>query len=138
MAAFSWWAAAALCALLPQSLPVFLLTACRWVLTAVAALLALSVTLKAAAPEGPIITTLHRSYRKLLLLCLVFCCGEGALLWFVPAHAGHMGEWLRLLVITGALLWLSIKALQREKTPPKEEKPKTDREKVLELANSVK
>ncbi len=138
MAALCWWAVAALCALLPQSLPLFLLTACKWILTAGAALLALSVTLKAAAPEEPIITTLHKSYKRTLLLCLLFCCGEGAVLWFFPAQAGHMGEWLRLTAISAVLMWLTARALKRDKTPPKEERPRTDRERVMELANSVK
>ena len=130
-----WWGVTALCALLPAGLPAFLLTGCKWLLTAAAALLALSVTLKAADPEEPIIRSLHRSYKKTLLLCLLFCCGEGALLWFFPAQADHAGQWLRLLAVTTVTLLLGLKAVKKEKTPAVREK--SERERILELADSV-
>ena len=130
-----WWGVAALCALLPAGWPAFLLTACKWALTALAALLALSVTLKVAAPEEPIITSLHRTYKKTLLLCLLLCCGEGALLWFFPTQAGHAGQWLRLLAVTGLTLLLGWRAVRKEKTPA--EREKSEREQILELADSV-
>lgn len=131
------WAVTALCALLPNSLPLFLLTACKWVLTATAVLMALALTMKAAAPHEPVITTIHRSYRKILLLSLLFCCGEGALLWFFPAQAGTGGQWLRLLATTALLLYLSMKALKKDKTHLNKQREKSDRERVMELANSV-
>ena len=134
-AVLCWWGVAALCALLPAGWPAFLLTACKWVLTALAALLALSVTLKVAAPEEPIITSLHRTYKKTLLICLLLCCGEGALLWFFPAQAGHASQWLRLLAVTGVTVLLGLRAVKKEKEP--EMREKTDRERILELADSV-
>jgi len=135
LAALCCWGVTALCALLPASLPAFVLTVCKWGLTALCALLALSVTLKVAEPEEPLIRSLHRSYKKALLLCLLFCCGEGAVLWFFPKQADHVGQWLRLIAVTAMLLWLSLRTLKKEKTPPARQK--TDRERVMELADSV-
>lgn len=130
-----WWGVTALCALLPASLPAFLLTACKWALTALAALLALSVTLKVADPEEPIIRSLHRTYKRTLLLCLLLCCGEGAILWIFPKQADHLGQWLRLAAMTALTAWLGVKAVKKEKTPAVREK--TERERILELADSV-
>ena len=130
-----WWGVTALCVLLPAGLHAFLLTVCKWLLTAAAVLLALSVTLKAAYPEEPIITSLHRSYKRTLLLCLLFCCGEGALLWLFPGQADHLGQWLRLIAVTALTLWLSIRTVKKEKAPALREK--TERERILELADSV-
>lgn len=135
-----WWGVTALCALLPAGLPAFFLTVCKWVLTIVAALLALSVTLKVADPETPIVTSLRKSYKRILLLCLLFCCGEGALLWFFPQQAGHAGDWLRLILISATLVFLSLKAGKKLKEKPEdeaEEKEQDEREYILGLADSV-
>lgn len=135
-AALCWWGVIALCALLPASLPGLVLSAIRWALTILAALAALSVTLKVAAPEEPLVVSLHRTYKKTLILCLLFCCGEGALLLWAPGKADQVGQWLRLLAIAGSLLFLLRKAGKKAERAEAEPE-KSDRDRIRELADSV-